>query len=89
MIKFCRDNSLDGNAIPYCPERCIAGHTFAVMSGSFVSPCRFAVTSGLADDQDDDDDEFPGACPHCKAPADFQHWCWHCPALAHDVRPPN
>ena len=91
--KFCRDNSLDGNAIPYCPERCSiarrlawqSGHTFAVMSGSFVSPCRFAVMSGLADDQDDDDDEFPGACPHCKAPADFQHWCWHCPALAHDV----
>ena len=90
--KYCRDNSPDGSAIPYCPERCSiarklawqSGHTFAVMSGSFVSPCRFAVTSGLADEQNDDD-EFPGACPYCTAPADFQHWCWHCPALAHDV----
>ena len=90
--KYCRGNSPNGSAIPYCPERCSissklawqSGHTVAVMSGSFVSPCCFAVTSGLADDQNDDD-EFAGACPQCTAPADFQHWCRRCPALAHDV----
>ena len=80
--EFCHN---DLQAAPvYCAQRCAlarkrafhSAHTFAVLSGAFVSPYRIVLT-----DRRSKYPEQMGTCSHCNCLRDFMHWCWDC----HDI----